>query len=346
MVPTGADGCRWFVGTLEDMKDLTVNIMPCTTEIFPHQHCKVIKNDLTLAFFQNFPDLGKPQMTQSLDILGLSKVVQVDGDLNIINFGTSTSQGLPLGDMQFFPDLRRVHRLNLRDNNVKLGQQPMFSSMSGFKNLEEVDVLQISNQGFSNLSSFVGLKCVATGIAVLNNPRLVTLAGLLALELVGYDVSPGSKIIITGNPMLDDGSAFAALGRAAHCPGYSGIYPADPITVTVRSCTTPLLSWAMLCDFLADTTCPPQSQPPALPPSRPSPSQAPNPPSPCPLPPVTQNLAPGEHTLTVHTSKSNESMFTNRSTLGFRPGICGIAIVYVCKIGSRFVADYMMYVAA
>jgi hypothetical protein len=306
LAPAGVDGCRWFVGSLKDLRDLTPDIFTCILPIFPKQpNCTFFRNDLTLAFSQFSPEIGQTDMAKNLVQLGLSKIVQVDGDLNIFNFGTSTSQGLPLGDMQFFPDLRRAHRINLRDNNVQVGQQPMFSSMSGFQNLEQVDVLQITSQGFSNLLSFAGLKCVATGIAILNNPTLATLDGLSALEDVGYNNAPGNKTIITDNPKLVNVSAFAPLKGAAHCPGPNSKNPADradPIRIKVGSCNAPIVTWAMLCDFLADATCPPQSQPPA-PPRPPSPSPPPAPPSLCPLLPLTQSLKPGKHLLSIGTSK-------------------------------------------
>ncbi len=290
------DGCQWAV-SMGGIGSLPGDVRDCNTPAF-REPCLYLKHSLNLVFGQG--DMSKPmefpQMSYYLKRLGLDKVTEIDGTLKIHNIGTSEDPRLPFTTDAFLPELQRVSIILLRDDNpTRAGLPPLLSGLGmGFGNVQQLDLLSISGQGFKNLQEFSGLKCAATGIAIINNPLLATLGGLQALDVIGYDGGPGTKLVISDNPMLTQGSDLAALSRVAGCLGSAGGNPRDPIFVAVPPCANPIVTWAMLCGYLTAGTCPPQPPPPSPPPLPPSPSPPPAPAPLCPLPPLAGDLAPGE----------------------------------------------------
>ncbi len=291
-----AAGCRWVLSEPEALRDLS-DFRSCDTPPF-REPCQSLKHSLTLVFTQLRGEraLAAPQMATFLKILGLQKLIEIEGDLRIINLGTDGDPRLPFDTDAFLPHLQRVSRLTMQDANPNMGLPPLFSGIGiGLSNVQQLDILSISGQGFASLEAFAGLKCVATGIAIARNSRLATLKGLQALDVIGYDGGPGTQLFISDNPMLAQGSDLAALSRVAGCQGSASGIARDPIWVNVPPCANPIVTWAMLCGYITAGTCPPQPPPPNPPPLPPQPSPPPAPPPLCPLPPLAGDLTPGRN---------------------------------------------------
>jgi hypothetical protein len=290
--PPFVGGCMWVIGWPEALSwsNFTAILQTCDTQPFPGQACRKLNKSLNLVFAQGYQSVEPPQMGNYLRMLGLDKLIEVEGSLIIHNLGTLPDPRLPFTAEAFLPALRRVSALVLKDDNPSSsrGNSPLLTGLPGFHLLEQLDVLDFSGQGFVDLSAFQGLKCVSSSISGKNNPNLRSLAGLENLASIGLQPADrtGPSLALTGNPLLNGRAGLTAIYRAAGCPrGKPPSLSNLPIEVGIALCPASTIStWVALCRFIARGTCPPA--PPAPPPPPPPPPSPPPLPPGCPLAPL------------------------------------------------------------
>ncbi len=253
-------GCGWAAATLEQAMDPSADINDCFHP--PSQlggvQCLSLVGSLTLIITQPHGSLevSAPRLGEYLELLGLNKLVQIEGELNILNAGTLATPKLPFSDVSFLPNLRRAISLRLNDANPSRGVSAMFSRLGGLVNLEEVEYLQINNQSLADLTSFQGLKCINIAMSIENNTVLSSLNGLQNLHSVGafpYTTAAPRALLVRDNPAL---ASLTALAQAAGCKGDgSRSDQRQNVSISVKRCPVPIASWSSLCSYLKDGTC-------------------------------------------------------------------------------------------
>ncbi len=251
------DGCGWTYGAL-DVIGRDVDIWYCDqppTELLGRD-CISLVGSLTLIFTQPYgADVEAPRLGAYLDLLRLNNLNQIEGDLNIVNAGTLMSPKLPFSDVVFLPRLRRVSTLRLNDKNPSMGFPPLFSRLSGLVTVEQANYLEISSQGFVDLNSFWGLKCVNLGVFVQNNKVLASFDGLQNVKSVGESRSVNESVlpmVIKDNLVLAN---LSALSRPAGC-GSNGVggHQRGELDIALRTCPK-IATWSSLCMYVQDGRC-------------------------------------------------------------------------------------------
>jgi hypothetical protein len=247
------------VGSIELLLSNTATLRLCDQKIFGTD-CRVFPNVLTLAFAQGDPNsVSAPNMGAYLTTLGLNTLTLLPGTLNIFNVGTRPSAALPFPAVTFLPSLRRVQNLVIRDVNPGTGVAPLFTSLPGLANLDLVVFITTSTLGFTDMSSFRGLKCVPGTISSINNARLTSLTGFGNIDTINYGGAAPPTFQLTGSPSLTTPASINALGKAAGCPGFGGSPPPNPtISLQVLGCGAQrvLTTWAAYCTYITTGACP------------------------------------------------------------------------------------------
>jgi hypothetical protein len=251
-------GCGWAYATMEQAIDSNTDINDCfhpPSELRGLQ-CLSLVGSLTLILTQPLESSGisAPRLGEYLQLLGLNKLIQIEGEVNILNAGTLATPRLPFSDVVFLPNLRRAFSLRLNDANPSMGVSSMFSRLGGFANLEEVEYLQIVSQSLADLTSFQGLKCINRAMSIEKNTVMTSLNGLENVLRVGASpYSMGAPLLVRDNPAL---ASLSALAQAAGCKGDgSGSDQGQTISLSIQQCRVPIVSWSGLCSHLRNGTC-------------------------------------------------------------------------------------------
>ncbi len=218
--------------------------------------CLSLVGSLTLVFtLPIWADVEAPRLGAYLNLLRLNNLRQIEGDLNIVNAGTFMSPKLPFTDVVFLPRLKRVSTIRLNDRNPSMGVTTMFRKLSGFVSVEQANYIEIVNQGFADLTCFLGLKCVNLGMFVHNNTILASFNGLQNLKSVGESRSANDTIlpmVVKDNLVLAN---LSALSRAAGCPNNGvGGHQRGELDIALRSCPK-IATWSSLCTYVQDGRC-------------------------------------------------------------------------------------------
>ncbi len=169
------------------------------------------------------------------------------------------------------------------------GTEHVGLDLPGLRTLRQISSsLTIFQLALADMTSFSGLQCPPTSIAITGNPLLTSLKGLEGMSASATLQS----LQISGNPLLKPAGANAPLTSVLGCFGTSGI--SATVDVEVDGCPRPIDSTEALCVYAtspAGTACLPS--PPSPPPS-PPPAPPPRPPPPVSCPIAAPQPAPGK----------------------------------------------------
>lgn len=150
-------------------------------------------------------------------------------------FKCNTNQDVPpsVPALTGLPGLIRLQQINAPSNQCGL------NAPSGS--------LTVYNTAFRNLSTFSALVCPPGYTNILNNPGLVTLAGLEGLNLP--TLPPGVAFFASGNPFSGPASVDA-IARLAGCPTGLASPQLSPLWITTSTCTLTVRAWRLLLSHL------------------------------------------------------------------------------------------------
>ncbi len=134
------------------------------------------------------------------------------------------------------------------------GTEHVGLDLPGLRSLRQISSrLTIFQLALADMTSFSGLQCPPTSIAISGNPLLTSLKGL-----EGMSASASLQSLqISGNPLLKPAGAYALLTSVLWCYGSSGI--SATVGVQVDGCPTAINNTRALCLYAtspAETACP------------------------------------------------------------------------------------------
>ncbi len=233
--------------------------------------CSSFAGSLTIVMGADSPVAYQiPPINKHLEVLGLSNLVVIQGNLSILVDYTPkpvATQLIPV----FLANLQQVGSLMVSEcadcakstlTPPTVRTWPALAALPGLVNLKQTcnptgpscignTLIQIMNTGFRDLASLSGLTCPPSTLSLKDLTKLTSLKGLNALL---PQPASGTVFDTTGSGPFADLNAILPIVNMANCVGNVSTSTSPFFLSETPPCDVPFFSYSQYCLFVSDTT--------------------------------------------------------------------------------------------